>query len=318
MRFSIYSEIQYWGDKTPKRAYDEVIEQVVHADRLGYDAYGVIEHFFFPKFSISANPFALWGQCAARTRNIKFRTLGHVLPYHNPTILASQIAAAGILFEGRYEFGALRGHGWIPAKAGVPIRETPRPLRGVAGDPLPGAARRALLLRRHLLHDRRRPDLAAPRAQVPRVPGRHERPYLRARGRERLGRRRAAAPPLRGAQGPARPLPRQVRRARHRAGHRLDPRLLHRRGPRHGAARGRARHAPVPRGQRVAADRPNEHLPPAEDMDASGYGFYISGIMEKLAQTPLRGDDRRRHRLGRHPRATSSSGSRRCATSARG
>src|SRR5262249_23068056 len=66
MRFSIYSEIQYWGGKTPKRAYDEVIEQVVHADRLGYDAYGVIEHFFFPKFSISANPFALWGECAAR------------------------------------------------------------------------------------------------------------------------------------------------------------------------------------------------------------------------------------------------------------
>src|SRR5713101_7300171 len=124
MRFSLYSEIQYWGGKSPKRLYDEVIEQVVHADRLGYDAYGVIEHFFFPQFSISANPFALWGQCAARTRNIKFRTLGHVLPYHNPTILASQIAQAGIMFEGRYEFGALRGHGWIPAKAGVPIGES--------------------------------------------------------------------------------------------------------------------------------------------------------------------------------------------------
>ena len=124
MKFSIYSEIQYWGGKTPRRVYDEVIEQVVHADRLGYDAYAVIEHFFFPRFSISANPFALWGECAARTKNIKFRTLGHVLPYHNPMILASQIAAAGILFDGRYEFGALRGHGWIPAKAGVPIRET--------------------------------------------------------------------------------------------------------------------------------------------------------------------------------------------------
>jgi len=124
MKFSIYSEIQYWGGKSQKRAYDEVIEQVVHADRMGYDAYGVIEHFFFPRFSISANPFALWGACAARTKNIRFRTLGHVLPYHNPTVLASQIAAAGILFDGRYEFGALRGHGWVPGKAGVPIRET--------------------------------------------------------------------------------------------------------------------------------------------------------------------------------------------------
>jgi alkanesulfonate monooxygenase SsuD/methylene tetrahydromethanopterin reductase-like flavin-dependent oxidoreductase (luciferase family) len=47
-----------------------------------------------------------------------------VLPYHNVTILASQIAMADILFEGRYEFGALRGHGWLPTKAGVPIEET--------------------------------------------------------------------------------------------------------------------------------------------------------------------------------------------------
>jgi len=30
----------------------------------------------------------------------------------------------------------------------------------------------------------------------------------------------------------------------------------------------------------------DDRLPPAEDMEASGYGFYISGIMEKLAQTP--------------------------------
>src|SRR5262245_49374542 len=92
MKFSIYSEIQDWG-RPPRRMYAEVVEQVVHADRLGYDAYAVIEHFFFPQFSISANPFALFGECAARTKQIKFRTLGHVLPYHNPTILASEIAA---------------------------------------------------------------------------------------------------------------------------------------------------------------------------------------------------------------------------------
>jgi flavin-dependent trigonelline monooxygenase, oxygenase component len=124
MKFSIYTEIQSFPGKSPKQQYAEVIEQVVNADRLGYYAYAAIEHFFFPKFSISANPFALWASCAARTDRIVFRTLGHVLPYHNPTILASQIAQASIMFDGRYEFGALRGHGWIPLKAGVPIEET--------------------------------------------------------------------------------------------------------------------------------------------------------------------------------------------------
>jgi alkanesulfonate monooxygenase SsuD/methylene tetrahydromethanopterin reductase-like flavin-dependent oxidoreductase (luciferase family) len=124
MKFSIYSEVQHWPGRSPERLYHEVVEQVVHADRLGYDAYAVIEHFFFPQFSISANPFALWGTCAAQTKRIKFRTLGHVLPYHNPTILASQIAMFDNLYPGRYEFGALRGHGWIPAKAGVPVVES--------------------------------------------------------------------------------------------------------------------------------------------------------------------------------------------------
>jgi alkanesulfonate monooxygenase SsuD/methylene tetrahydromethanopterin reductase-like flavin-dependent oxidoreductase (luciferase family) len=124
MKFSIYSEVQNFPGKPPARQYREVIEQVVHADRVGFDAYSAIEHFFFPQFSISANPFALWSACAQLTERIVFRTLGHVLPYHNPTILASQIAQFSQMYPGRYEFGALRGHGWIPAKAGVPVIES--------------------------------------------------------------------------------------------------------------------------------------------------------------------------------------------------
>jgi alkanesulfonate monooxygenase SsuD/methylene tetrahydromethanopterin reductase-like flavin-dependent oxidoreductase (luciferase family) len=124
MKFSIYSELQYWGGKTPGRLYEEVIEQVVHADRLGYDCYAIIEHPFFPKFSISTNPFAFYAKCMERTKQIRFRTLGHILPMHNPLMLASQIAAADILFDGRYELGLVRGHGWHPPKAGIPIEET--------------------------------------------------------------------------------------------------------------------------------------------------------------------------------------------------
>lgn len=119
MRFGIYTEMQHWPGKSPERLYAEVSEQIVHADRLGYDVYQVIEHFFFPRFSISPDPLALFAQVAPRTRQIAFRTMLHVLPYHNPTVLASRIAAAEILLDGRYEFGVGRGHGWVPPKAGV-------------------------------------------------------------------------------------------------------------------------------------------------------------------------------------------------------
>ena len=127
MRFSLYTEMQLHEGKSPEQLYAEVLEQIENADRLGYDCYASIEHFFFPKFSISANPTALFAAAAQRTRNIHFRTMLHVLPYHNPMVLASAIAVTDILTGGRYEWGVGRGHGWIPEKAGVPLDEHARP-----------------------------------------------------------------------------------------------------------------------------------------------------------------------------------------------
>jgi alkanesulfonate monooxygenase SsuD/methylene tetrahydromethanopterin reductase-like flavin-dependent oxidoreductase (luciferase family) len=113
--------MQLWPGRSPERLYAEVEEQIVHADRLGYDAYAIVEHFFFPRFSISPDPLALFAQVAPKTQRIRFRTMLHCLPFHNPTVLASRIAAASILTGGRYEFGVGRGHGWGPPKAGVRI-----------------------------------------------------------------------------------------------------------------------------------------------------------------------------------------------------
>ncbi len=127
MRFSIYSELQSWPGKPYSQLYGEVLEQIENADRLGYDAYAAIEHLFFPKFSASANVFGLFGMAAARTRNIKFRTMLHILPYHNPLVLAAMIHEFSLLTDGRYEFGVGRGHGWIPLAAGTPLDETSRP-----------------------------------------------------------------------------------------------------------------------------------------------------------------------------------------------
>ena len=125
MKFSLYSELQHWPGKSAAQLYGEVLEQIVNADRLGYDAYAVIEHFFFPKFGSSPDPFALFAAAAQRTNDITFRTLVHVLPYHNPAVLASQIAFFDTLVGGsRYEFGVGRGHAWIAPKAGIPVEET--------------------------------------------------------------------------------------------------------------------------------------------------------------------------------------------------
>jgi alkanesulfonate monooxygenase SsuD/methylene tetrahydromethanopterin reductase-like flavin-dependent oxidoreductase (luciferase family) len=127
VRFSLYSELQLHPGKTAERLYAEVLEQIENADRLGYDAYAAIEHFFFPKFSVSSNPTALFAAAAQRTKRIRFRTMLHALPYHNPLVLASVINATDILTGGRYEWGVGRGHGWIPLPAGEPLDESARP-----------------------------------------------------------------------------------------------------------------------------------------------------------------------------------------------
>ncbi len=119
MKFSIYSELQLWPGKSPDQLYSEVLQQMESADRLGYDAYACIEHFFFAKFGASPDPLALFSAASQRTQKIKFRTLVHVLPYHNPLILAQRITQFDWLSGGRYEFGVGRGHGWIPWRAGV-------------------------------------------------------------------------------------------------------------------------------------------------------------------------------------------------------
>jgi alkanesulfonate monooxygenase SsuD/methylene tetrahydromethanopterin reductase-like flavin-dependent oxidoreductase (luciferase family) len=113
MRFSLYSEMQLHPGKTSQQLYDEVLEQIVNADRLGYDCYAVIEHFFYEKFGISNNPTALFAAAAART--------------HNPTILASVIHTTGLLTHDRYEFGVGRGHGWMPLNAGQKLDADARP-----------------------------------------------------------------------------------------------------------------------------------------------------------------------------------------------
>ena len=86
--------------------------------------YSVIDHHFFQKFSISANPLAMFAAAAQRTQRIRFRTALHTLPLENPARLAGQIAEADILTQGRLECGLGRGHAWLYEPCNVPLEES--------------------------------------------------------------------------------------------------------------------------------------------------------------------------------------------------
>jgi alkanesulfonate monooxygenase SsuD/methylene tetrahydromethanopterin reductase-like flavin-dependent oxidoreductase (luciferase family) len=124
MRFGLYAELQTPPDKPHAELYRELLRQMEHADGAGFDVYSVIEHHFFPEFSISANPLALICAAAQRTRRLRFRVALHTLPLCNPMRLAGEIAAADILTDGRLETGLGRGHAWLFERSGVDLAES--------------------------------------------------------------------------------------------------------------------------------------------------------------------------------------------------
>ena len=92
LRFGLYAEMQTPRDKPHAELYQELLWQMEHADRMGFDVYSVIEHQFFQEFSISANPLALICAAAQKTQRLRFRVALHTLPLSNPMRLAGEIA----------------------------------------------------------------------------------------------------------------------------------------------------------------------------------------------------------------------------------
>jgi alkanesulfonate monooxygenase SsuD/methylene tetrahydromethanopterin reductase-like flavin-dependent oxidoreductase (luciferase family) len=285
VKFSIYSELQSWPGKSYSQLYGEVLEQIENADRLGYGAYAAIEHVFFPKFSASANTFGLFGMAASRTRNIKFRTMLHILPYHNPLVLAAMIHEFSLLTGGRYEFGVGRGHGWIPSAAGLPLDETSRP-----------RYEEALDLFIEALHN----ETVTFQGEYWNVDDSHIIPFSGHRFRVILGGTSdrtydlaakhgwgVAVPPLL----PYAALKDQLDLYRAKCneyGTSPDIVWIHAcyiDDDRELARREAERHM---RGflEGNASPLTDFTPPPVDKLNAAGYGFYASGIMEKLAQTP--------------------------------
>jgi alkanesulfonate monooxygenase SsuD/methylene tetrahydromethanopterin reductase-like flavin-dependent oxidoreductase (luciferase family) len=283
MRFSIYSEMQLWPGRSPERLYAEVEEQIVHADRLGYDAYAIVEHFFFPKFSISPDPLAIFAQVAPRTQQIRFRTMLHVLPFHNPTVLASRIAAAQILTGGRYEFGVGRGHGWAPPKAGVRLEDV-RELYDESFEVFFKALENERFShdgRFYQVHDSHLAPPPPPAGTRVFVGGTSDSTY------ELAGRRgwAVAVPPL---------LPYEALRGQldiYRqscAEHGNEPDIVWIHACYMDEDREVAKRDAEQAMRRFLEGNasPLQELGPAADLQAAGYGFYTSGIMEQLAATP--------------------------------
>jgi hypothetical protein len=129
MRFGIFYEHQLpkpWNPGDEARMFHDALEQVVLADRLGYDYAWEVEHHFLEEYSHSSAPEVFLSACAALTKNIR---VGHgirqVIPnYNHPARTAEGLATLDIISRGRLDFGIGEGATRLELGGfGIPARE---------------------------------------------------------------------------------------------------------------------------------------------------------------------------------------------------
>ena len=114
MKFGVFYEHQLprpWNPGDEAKLFHEALDQVVLADRLGYDYAWEVEHHFLEEYSHSSAPEVFLAACAALTQNIR---LGHgirqVIPnYNHPARTAEGLATLDIISRGRVDFGIGEG-----------------------------------------------------------------------------------------------------------------------------------------------------------------------------------------------------------------
>lgn len=89
--------------------FREFVERNVEAEALGYHSTFLVEHHFtgFGQVSATLNLLTWIG---ARTKTLRLGTAVMVLPWHNPVLLAEQVATLDLLSEGRVDIGVGKGY----------------------------------------------------------------------------------------------------------------------------------------------------------------------------------------------------------------
>jgi alkanesulfonate monooxygenase SsuD/methylene tetrahydromethanopterin reductase-like flavin-dependent oxidoreductase (luciferase family) len=110
MKFGIFYEHQLprpWGEGDELKLFQDALDQVELADRLGIDYAWEVEHHFLEEYSHSSAPEVFLAACSQRTKRIR---LGHgivLLPpgYNAPARVAERVATLDLVSNGRVELG---------------------------------------------------------------------------------------------------------------------------------------------------------------------------------------------------------------------
>lgn len=92
-----------------QRMMEEMFEQAVLADELGFDWISFSEHHYAPLLVPTPNPSLFAAAAIGRIHRAKIALFGPILPLHNPIHVAEEIAMLDVLSGGRLLLLFLRG-----------------------------------------------------------------------------------------------------------------------------------------------------------------------------------------------------------------
>jgi len=108
LKFGIFYELQLpkpWAPDDERTLYQNALDQVELADRLGYDYAWEVEHHFLEEYSHSPSPEVFLAAASQRTKRIR---LGHgiiQLTTNHPARVAERVACLDLVSNGRVELG---------------------------------------------------------------------------------------------------------------------------------------------------------------------------------------------------------------------
>src|SRR6202011_978780 len=110
MKFGLFYEHQLpqpWGEESELRLYQQALDQIELADRLGIDYVWEVEHHFLEEYSHSSAPEVFLAAASQRTTRLR---LGHGIvqtppPFNHPARVAERIAMLDLVSRGRADFG---------------------------------------------------------------------------------------------------------------------------------------------------------------------------------------------------------------------
>src|ERR1700712_3131376 len=112
MKIGILYELQLprpWRPDSEYQLFQNALDQVELADKLGYDTAWEVEHHFMEEYSHSSAPEVFLGAASQRTQNIR---LGHgivQLTTNHPARVAERVSTLDLVSDGRVELGLGEG-----------------------------------------------------------------------------------------------------------------------------------------------------------------------------------------------------------------